>query len=61
MLLEVTSKEEWCERKVHDPDTRFVELWEVVEGFGPDAALAPSPVSLRQSISLRNQTVTRRG
>lgn len=55
------SEGEWHERKLHDPDTRFMGLWEVFDGFGPDTALAPSPVSRGQSISLRNQIVTRRG
>lgn len=40
------SKGEWHERKVHDPDTRFMGLFEEFGGYGLDTALAASPLSL---------------
>lgn len=40
------SKGEWYERKVHDSDTRFIDVWKERDGYGLDTALAPFLLSL---------------
>lgn len=37
---------EWHERKMCDPDTRFMGLWEEFDGYGLDTTLAPFLLSL---------------